>query len=352
MRLAILLISFLVPLAALGADVRSALIGADGKFQLQFDAVPGNYAILLRGGSVAAIQNAVAFSQAATGAITLIDPELVSSSSNRFYKIQWVPLDLPRDMDGDGMSDVFELNYPSILNPLSLADRDLDPDADGRSNLTEFQAGTDPSVKDLALTRVETSPSQGASGISVTRETIFRFSQPLAANTSLSTDLVFAEVGTRRILSRAELASDRRKITLFYLEPLPASARIRARLDGNRLRDGAGSLVDGDGDGVAGGWMEIQFDTMSSILLPGTAVSGYVYDSASVQTPAGPANKPIAGAIISIDGNEQTARAVTDSNGFFLLNPSPAGRFLFTSMDGRQRAAVGRMELRASEIIT
>lgn len=180
-----------------------------------------------------------------------------------------------------------------------------------------------------------TSPAQGAAGVSVNREAIFRFSEPLAANTLLSTEWIHAEVGSRRILSRAELSSDRRRITLFHLEPLPSSARVRLRLDGSRLSDDAGRLVDADGDGLPGGWAEIQYDTMNAVPIPGTAVSGYVYDSALVPTAAGPTNKPLAGVIITVDGSEQSVRAVTDADGFFILNPCPTGRF-FVHIDGRQ----------------
>jgi hypothetical protein len=314
-------------------EVRNPNIAANGTFMLQFGGVQGRYAILVRGSAVTAIEQAVALTQDTSESVTLADPNPAGDSPARFYRVQWVPVELPRDVDGDGMSDVFELKYPAILSPLDARDRDLDPDGDGRPNITESMAGTDPSVKDFTLTRVETSPIQGASGISVRRETIFRLSQPLEAAATLLADVVYAEVGARRILSRAELSSDRRKITLFYREPLPASARVRVRLDGNRLRDEAGSLVDGDGDGQPGGWTEIEFDTMSSALLAGTAVSGFVYDSAPQQTPNGPVNKPVVGAIVSIDGNEQTGRAVTDANGFFLLNPCPAGRF-FVHIDG------------------
>lgn len=46
------------------------------------------------------------------------------------------------DADGDGMSDAWETLYG--LNPNSAADGSLDPDADGLTNLQEFEAGTDP----------------------------------------------------------------------------------------------------------------------------------------------------------------------------------------------------------------
>ncbi|MBN2507441.1 MAG: immunoglobulin domain-containing protein, partial [Verrucomicrobia bacterium] len=49
---------------------------------------------------------------------------------------------LAGDHDGDGMPDAWELAHG--LDPYSAADRDLDPDGDGRSNWEESVSGTDP----------------------------------------------------------------------------------------------------------------------------------------------------------------------------------------------------------------
>jgi hypothetical protein len=68
-----------------------------------------------------------------------------------------------------------------------------------------------------------TSPVHGETGVSVTRETVVHFSGPLGSDAVLSTEEFFAEFGGRTILARVELASDRRKATLFYLEPLPGA---------------------------------------------------------------------------------------------------------------------------------
>ena len=83
-----------------------------------------------------------------------------------------------------------------------------------------------------ALTRIpSTSPLDGEDGVSVNRETIVYFSAPLAPSTTLTTTNFFATFGGRRLLSRIELASDRHKATLFYLEPIPASARVNVVFD-------------------------------------------------------------------------------------------------------------------------
>jgi uncharacterized lipoprotein NlpE involved in copper resistance len=50
------------------------------------------------------------------------------------------------DNDNDGMPDAWELQYG--LDPLDPADAALDPDADGRTNLQEYQNGSNPLVPD------------------------------------------------------------------------------------------------------------------------------------------------------------------------------------------------------------
>jgi hypothetical protein len=180
-------------------------------------------------------------------------------------------------------------------------------------------------------TIVETSPSAGESGVSVTRESVLRFSAPLAADAVLSTASFHADFGGRRLLTRPELSADRRTATLFYLENLPGSARVQVTFDGDGVNDINGQAVDADGDGVAGGTGTLAFLTTSTFGLNNTAVIGHVV--ASEKNPGG-SNHPLAGVTVTVDGAEQTLRAVTDANGFFTLRPAPSGMF-FVHIDGR-----------------
>lgn len=181
------------------------------------------------------------------------------------------------------------------------------------------------------------SPIHGESGVAVTRETILRFSLPLAEQVVLGTDQFHAEFGGRRLLSRVHLSDDRRTATLFYLEPLPASARIRVHVNGDEILDTLGRPLDADGDGEFGGWARIDFDTLSITPVANTAIRGRVFASELVPDPLGTPNvlnTPLAGVTITVDGAEETLRTVTDAMGNFVLSPCPAGRF-FVHIDGR-----------------
>ncbi|MCC7375100.1 MAG: hypothetical protein IT581_10615 [Verrucomicrobiales bacterium] len=183
-----------------------------------------------------------------------------------------------------------------------------------------------------SLTTVtETSPAAGESDVAVTRETIFHLSAPLDVGVTLTSDHLFAEFGGRRLLARAELSGDRRTLTLFYLENLPSGGRIEVRLVGDGLRDDLGQDLDADGNGQPGGTLDLRFATAGTTGLPGTAVIGHVLTSE--RKPDG-SNQPLEGVIVTVDGAEESLRALTDANGFFTLQPAPAGRF-FVHVDGR-----------------
>jgi hypothetical protein len=195
--------------------------------------------------------------------------------------------------------------------------------------------GVGASAADLLTGLEGTSPVNGENGVSVTRETILRFSAPLSDATALDSTRLFAMVADRKLLSRAELSSDRKTATLFYLEPLPGSSRINVTFDGTGIKDQGGQLIDADGDGQPGGIANVTFYTLGITAVPGTAVVGNVYASEITTNASGaPVNRPLRGVTITVDGAEHTLRATTDSAGRFVLQPAPAGRF-FVHIDGR-----------------
>ena len=68
------------------------------------------------------------------------------------------------------------------------------------------------------------SPSDGADGIAVPRETVIQFSTPISEDTQLENDVVYAEFGRERLATRLQLSVDRQTITLFYVDSLPGGA--------------------------------------------------------------------------------------------------------------------------------
>ncbi|MEX0325925.1 MAG: dockerin type I domain-containing protein [Puniceicoccaceae bacterium] len=178
---------------------------------------------------------------------------------------------------------------------------------------------------------VATSPANGEGSVALTRETVVRFSLPLDDTVVFDQDNFYATFGGEKILSRVEISSDRLKATLFYLENLPDSARVRVTMDGSGVLDNLGREVDMDQDGEAGGSLVFDFDTATVTPVPSTGVIGTVYTSATDELGN---NVPLQGVIIEIVGDEENSRTVTAADGTFRLEPVPAGRF-FVNIDGR-----------------
>ncbi len=255
----------------------------------------------------------------------------IESRSSSSFTLRW-----------PGSSGTFAVERAaSLVNPVwqTLPDN---PVLQGASYVLTFSAADKSGFYRLretgafeSLQVASTSPSQGETGVAVTRETIFRLSGPLAADTLLDSTSLFAFSAGRKLLSRVELSSDHRTATLFYLENLPADARVDVTFDGTGLFDATNLPVDLDGDGVVGGSALLSFQTLSTTALATTGVEGHVF--ASEKNPDG-SNHPLANVTITVDGMEETLRTTTDTNGFFRLVPTPSGRF-FVSVDGR--TAVG-----------
>ncbi len=220
-------------------------------------------------------------------------------------------------------------------------DSDADP-ATGRTGLLALAFGTATANVDAGLhqpmTTVTSSPESGEHDVSLTRETILRLSSALAPGTVVDGSALYAEFGGQRLAARIHVSPDRRTLTLFYQDPLPASARIRVTLIGDGLANQFGNAVDADGDGHPGGTATIDFDTLSLTTLPGTRVCGRVFASELTPGASGASlNTPLEGVTIEVDASPY--QAVTDSLGNFCLDPAPAGRF-FVHVDGRTAKGV------------
>lgn len=220
-----------------------------------------------------------------------------------------------------------EVETPPILEGASLVLR-LTLDGAGRERFFRLRQNQPPTQV------VEASPTHLETGVAVTRETVLRLSRPLALNTTLDANVLQADAGGRPLLGRADLSQDRQTLSWFPLEPLPAADRVRVSLNGALLTDDRGRAIDADGDGAEGGVGVLEFETLGTIALPGTAVVGRVF--ASEPAPDG-TDLPLAGVTITVDGAEESVRTVTDATGAFRLEPAPAGRF-FVHVDGRTAA--------------
>lgn len=294
-------------LAAEPVRITGAGLTAQNQLRIEHTANAASYYILYRGNHPSRITLPVDLKETTGTSGTLTDAS--PPAPEAFYRVREVASSAPLDTDGDGTDD-----------------------------LAELLAGTDPLRSSaLAPTAYTTSPVNGELGVAVTRETILRFSNPLSADAVLQRDDLFAEVAGRRLLSRVHLSEDRRTATLFYLEEVPGSARVRVTFSGNNLRDSAGQLVDGDLDGRPGGTGIFEYDTYSLTPLEGTAVIGRVFASDPSPDPANPGSfvqRPLRGVTITVDGREQDLRTITDAEGRFRLHPVPSGRF-FVHVDGR-----------------
>ncbi|MBN8248665.1 MAG: hypothetical protein J0L84_14650, partial [Verrucomicrobia bacterium] len=123
-------------------------VDPSGRAVVGVTATPGHYSILYRGGSLDAIRTPAALAGEAPpggeGSLELADAEWPLPGGARFYRVDQVPLTTPRDVDGDGLDDLYELSQSPHLDPLARADASFDPDGDYRLTLAEHRAGTDP----------------------------------------------------------------------------------------------------------------------------------------------------------------------------------------------------------------
>lgn len=237
---------------------------------------------------------------------------------------------------GQSTTPPFTINLPDLaVGQHVFSARATDDDGDVRTTFPSLISVVDASS--APLTRVvQLSPDDGERAVAVTRESIVRFSQPLAVGVNPDEDDVYATYAGEKLAARLQVSNDRRSITLFYQQPLPGSARIQVTLRGDELLDFLGQPIDVDEDGLAGGSKTYSFTTLGLTSLAGTTVCGRVFASelgSSVSKEAA-INLPLKGVKITVDGRENELFAITDEFGNFRLENTPSGRF-FVHIDGR-----------------
>jgi alpha-tubulin suppressor-like RCC1 family protein len=137
----------------LAVSITGFELGAGQTVRIRTPVAAGSYFILLRGGDLTTVNEPAALGMNPLTShpeeVELVDGPSALPIAARFYRVEQVPLDTPRDTDGDGMDDVFELRYSPTLNPLDPRDAGGDPDGDGVTSLVEAKQGTNPLVADV-----------------------------------------------------------------------------------------------------------------------------------------------------------------------------------------------------------
>lgn len=237
------------------------------------------------------------------GTIVLGDGQTQSFSiqlgqDQSFFRVTAAALDDPGDIDGDGIDDLFELDYDDILDLFDGSDGFIDSDGDGQTNLWEYQRGFDPRLKDTPTT-FTSSPSNGANDVAVTHETVLYFTRPLAGPPGqFDIEVEAAGLLVPKIIYTS---SDLRTVTVFYRNGLPGSSQVRITIKPTDLRDENGDELDLDGDGEPGGLGVIDFNTHTLSSLEGTSIGGRVFAS---ELGVEGSELPLSAATITVDGRE------------------------------------------------
>lgn len=281
------------------------------------------------------------------------------------------------DADNDGLPDDYEIAFR--LQPNDPSDGALDFDADGLSNLEEFQNGTNPRVGDTDDDGV-LDGEEARLGTSPTRADTDR--DGLADGQELRRGLnpVLNDTDRDGIQDGLELA--------LGLNPLVPDATTRAQ----------GRVLDTNGAPVAGASVVIfeemtaRTDESGAFSLPNvpatlgpiqavaeTVRAGRVYDVTSAAIPAvpggvtdlrnlllrlnsgnvagtvtDPLNAVVAGALVTVSNGRDTRTARTDASGFYRIPNMTAGNLRVTVRDpktGLRGPAQGTLALNQSAVV-
>ena len=234
-------------------DVQVVTIEPGGSVEIQYTTTPGHYDLLLHSTDLETWTTSQA--KLATSPTA---GEFASASpmeTRTFFQVVQVPNNTPRDSDADQIDDYYELTNPDILDPFD--------SGDATDHLDAYLA-----LKNQPTT-LSISPADNETGVAITRETVIRFSNPLAPDTAIDDSAIFATFAGEKIPAHIHLSDDRDTATLFYDDYLPASALVQVVVDGDALRDPLYRPVDADADGSLGGTGTYTFQTLSVTTPPG-----------------------------------------------------------------------------------
>ncbi|TAY63473.1 Ig-like domain-containing protein, partial [Rhizobium ruizarguesonis] len=220
-------------------------------------------------------------------------------------------------------------------------------DAAGNTSAASFGVGL-PQLVPLTITNTE--PMDAAGDIGVTFRPKVTFSRPVDLSTLTSNSLFATDTTGAKIPATIVPFADATGAWLFFNNPLPGASTITLHLDGNAIKGQDGSLLDADGNGAPGGEFAGSFTTVNTAFVPGTTITGRVFDPGADLQPmtfddvrAGPDQilhttddvylNPIAGVKVFILGHENEA-VFTDASGNFTLTNAPTGD-VKVAFDGR-----------------
>jgi len=229
--------------------------------------------------------------------------------------------------DADGRFTFVGVALAAGPNALTVRATDAAGNSRAFSQTIERLLPEDASPTPFAI--AELSPVSGEERVSLSRPIVLRFRGQVDPGT-VTPDAFYLIANGQRIPGRVVVSSTEEFATFYPDAPLPASAEVRVVIDGDRILGRNGEALDGDGDGSPGGKATAFFRTHSLARIPGTQVSGSVFDAHHRY--ADGSNIPIVGATIRVDGLPEVT-AVTDENGFFQLEATPAPEF-FVHIDG------------------
>jgi len=122
------------------------------------------------------------------------------------------------------------------------------------------------------------SPNVGERQVRVSRDVMIDLDEPIDPST-FSADVLMIKAAGTLVEGNARLSSDARRIIFTPDEPLPRATAITVAINGDQLMGADGLMFDADGDNEPGGSHRVSFQTSTLNVMPGTSISGFIYDS-------------------------------------------------------------------------
>ncbi len=242
-------------------------------------------------------------------------------------------------------------NVPLDLMHLSAGGHTLTVTARDRAGHTISETLTLNLAEMIPLTVTRFTPQDRSSEISSTYRPQVYFSRPIDPASLNDNNFYATDTTGSKLAATIVPGMDRTFAWLFFTAPMPSASTITIHVDGSTiLTAGDAQPLDADGNGSPGGVLEYQFTTVSLTPLPGTTLTGRVFDPGPdlkamtqddvrvgpdgiMQTADDEFLNPLAGVKVFILGMEDDF-VLTDANGYFHFDAVPGGNIKL-AVDGR-----------------